>query len=136
MIRETALNIFKWSFTRQTCYKQQVNSAPLYPLADLFIPLPTRFSVKHSSHAAILCEEYSLAFPPLYSQVHVYRLVNWGEVERTKMPNLRNGSKGSIQTWALDCESGILPLRYCAPQNVVTFVQKRLLQNGKICSRI
>ena len=31
------------------------------------------------------------------------------------MPNLRNGSKGDSNPGSLDCESGILPLSYCAP---------------------
>ena len=36
---------------------------------------------------------------------------------RTKMPNLRNGSKGGFEPGSLDCESGILPLSYRAPYN-------------------
>ena len=32
------------------------------------------------------------------------------------MPNLRNGSKGGFEPGLTDCESGILPLSYRAPQ--------------------
>ena len=32
------------------------------------------------------------------------------------MPNLPNGSKGDSNPDSLDCESGILPLSYCAPR--------------------
>ena len=36
------------------------------------------------------------------------------------MPNLRNGSKakGDSNPGSLDCESGILPLSYCAPYSI------------------
>ena len=33
----------------------------------------------------------------------------------TKMPKLRNGSKGDSNPGSHDCESGILPLSYRAP---------------------
>ena len=36
-------------------------------------------------------------------------------MKRTKMPKLRNGSKGDSNPGSLDCESGILPLSYRAP---------------------
>ena len=36
----------------------------LHSLADLFIPTPTRLPWKHSSHATIVREDYSLPFPP------------------------------------------------------------------------
>ena len=36
---------------------------------------------------------------------HLYSWVNWGVVERTKMPKLRNGSKGRIRTRALSIAS-------------------------------
>ena len=36
-------------------------------------------------------------------------------MERTKMPNLRNGSKWDSNPGSLDCESGILPQRQRAP---------------------
>ena len=34
------------------------------------------------------------------------------------MPNLRNGSKGHSNPGSFDCESGILPLSYRAPQKL------------------
>ena len=40
-------------------------------------------------------------------------------MERTKMPNLRNGSKGGFDhsnPGSLDCESGIRPLSYHADE--------------------
>ena len=43
-------------------------------------------------------------------------LVFWGAVKRTKMPKLRNGSKGDSNPGSLACESGILPLSYRAPR--------------------
>ena len=39
-------------------------------------------------------------------------------MERTKMSNLRNGSKGNANPGSLDCESGILPLSYRAPRQL------------------
>ena len=36
-------------------------------------------------------------------------------MERTKIPNLRNGSKEDSNPGSLDCEYGILPLSYRAP---------------------
>ena len=49
--------------------------------------------------------------------VHSQVLIYTGEstrasMERTKMPNLRKGSKGGFEPGSLDCESGILPLSY------------------------
>ena len=41
---------------------------------------------------------------------HLYSWVNWGVAERTKIPYLRNSSKGDTNPSSLDCESGILPL--------------------------
>ena len=55
----------------------------------------------------------SLTFPPLYSHVLIYTAESTGaSMERTKMPNLRNGSKGDSNPGSLDCESGNLPLSY------------------------
>ena len=63
------------------------------------------FSGKHSSHAAIMRENYSLTFPPLsiarYSFIHLYSCVNWGIEDRTKMAKLRNSSKRGIRLRAL-----------------------------------
>ena len=39
-------------------------------------------------------------------------------MKRTKMPNLRNGSKAGFAT-GLDCESDVVPLSYRAPHNSV-----------------
>ena len=87
------------------------------PLADLFIPTP--FSASLGSILAMqqLRNDYSLTFPPLpiarYSFIQLSRQGRqWRE---RKMPNLRNGSKGDSNPGSLDCESGILPLSYCAP---------------------
>ena len=59
------------------------------------------FSGKHSSHAAITHQNYSLILPPLsiarYSFIQLSELVL---VERTKMPTLRNGSNGGFETGA------------------------------------
>ena len=44
------------------------------------------------------------------------QLSELGVVERTKMQRLRNGSKGDSNPGSLDCESGILPVRYRASQ--------------------
>ena len=52
----------------------------------------------------------------VYSQVLIYTAESTGaSMERTKMPTLRNGSKGDSNPGSLDCESGILPLSYRAP---------------------
>ena len=52
----------------------------------------------------------------VYSQVLIYTAESTGTtMERTKMPNLRNGTKGDSNPGSLDCESGILPLSYRAP---------------------
>ena len=41
-------------------------------------------------------------------------------MERTKIPNLRNGiAKGESNPGSLDCESGILPLSYRAPYRIL-----------------
>ena len=87
----------------QTCSIQSVG--PLKALQ--FTPWQTysfrhqlNFSGKHSSHAAITREYYSLTFPPLYVAGHsVIQPSELGIVERTKMPKLRN-AKG-IRTWAI-----------------------------------
>ena len=57
----------------------------------------------------------SHTFPP--PGTHLYSWVNWGIVERTRMPKLRNGSKGGDSNPdSLDCKSGIILLSYSAPQ--------------------
>ena len=50
-----------------------------------------------------------------YSQVLVF--TQQGVVDRTKIPKLRNGSKGDSNTGSLDCESGILKLSHRAPHS-------------------
>ena len=59
---------------------------------------------------------YSHFYHCLLPDSHLYSRVNRGVVERMKMPTLRNGSKGDSNPGSLDCESGILPLSYRAPQ--------------------
>ena len=52
----------------------------------------------------------------VYSQVLIYTAESTGaSMERTKMPNIRNCSKGDSNPGSLDCGSGILPLSYHAP---------------------
>ena len=54
-------------------------------------------------------------FSAVYSQVLIYTAESTGaSMERTEMPNLQNDSKGDSNPGSLDCESGILPLSYCA----------------------
>ena len=85
---------------------------------------------KHSSHAEITRKDYSLTFPaPPIARYSFIQL--GGVVERTKMCNLRNGSKGDSNTGSLDFESGILPLNYRAPQRYLRAVsnfQKKTIE--------
>ena len=91
-------------------------------LTDLFIPTP--FSPSPGSILArqqLRTKTKSLAFPPLsiarYSFIQLSRQGRqWRE---RKMPNLRNGSKGDSNPGSLHCESGILPLSYCAPHVII-----------------
>ena len=57
----------------------------LHPLADLFIPTPTRLLREEFSHAAITHEDDSLTFPPLsiamYSFIQLSELGHCGENE-------------------------------------------------------
>ena len=46
---------------------------------------------------------------------HLYSWVNWGFVDRIKLPQLRNRSKGDSNPGSLNCEFGILPVSYRAP---------------------
>ena len=85
-------------------------------------------SGKHSSHAAIAREDNSFRCPPLciYSRALIYT-AEWttGVVERTKMPKLRNGSKGYFNPGSLDSGS---PIFYrCAPFGMVSRVQRNCL---------
>ena len=77
------------------------------------------FSWKHSSHAAITRNDYSLTFPTLsiarYSFIQLSELGCRRDLEK-KMPKLRNGSKGDASPGCLDCKSGILPLIDRAPR--------------------
>ena len=65
------------------------------PLADLFIP--TQFSASPGSILAMLqlrAKTKSLTFPPLSIDRYSFTAESTGmAMERTKMPNLRNGSK-------------------------------------------
>ena len=60
----------------------------------------TSLSWKHSSHAAITHEnQITHIYTTIYRQVLIYTAESTGaSMKRTKMPNLRNGSKGKIQT--------------------------------------
>ena len=68
-------------------------------LTDLFIPTP--FSASPGSILArqqLRAMTKSLTFPPVYSQVLIYTAESTGtSMERTKMPNLRNGTKGGFE---------------------------------------
>ena len=81
------------------------------------------FSGKHSSHAAIMCEDYSLTCANINSQVLIYT-AEWtgATMEIMKMSKLWNGSKGNSNPGSLDCESGILPLNYRAPHKIVPYI--------------
>ena len=87
-------------------------------LADLFIPTPTRLQREafYTSHAAITRNDYITHISTtVYSQILIYTAESTrASMERTKMPSLRNGSKAGFEHG--DCESGILPLSYRAPQ--------------------
>ena len=69
-----------------------------------------------------LRKDDSLTFPPLsiarYACIHLPWLRRRGDNENAHAPNLRNGIKGDSNPGSLDCESGILPLSYCAPHIV------------------
>ena len=71
-------------------------------------------SGKHSSHAANTRNDYITHIAAtVYSQVLIYTAEPTGaSMERTKMPNFRNGNKEGFEPGLLDCESGILPLSY------------------------
>ena len=66
-------------------------------------------SGKHSSHAAITREDYSLTLPPQVLILQLNELVRRGENgnARTLKREQMDSNPGS-----LDCESGILPLSY------------------------
>ena len=58
------------------------------PLADLFIPTPTRFSWKHSSHAAIAQRLFTHMSTTVYGQVLIYTAESTGASWRErKCPN-------------------------------------------------
>ena len=108
-------------------------------LTDLFIPTP--FSASPGSILArqqLRAKTKSLTFPPLsiawYSFIQLSRQGRqWRE---RKMPNLRNGSKGDSNPGSLDCESGILPLSYCAPPYILWMPWTKLMKvSCKIESR-
>ena len=103
------------------CWTTQ-STFTLHPLVNLFISTPTRFLWEAFSQAAIMRNYYSHTFHHcLQPGTHLYSSVNWDVVDRTKMPSLRNGSKGKIRTWAIS-KSGILLLSYCAPHYVLLLI--------------
>ena len=55
---------------------------------------------------------------------HLYSWVNWGIVDRMKMPKLRNGSKGDSNPGSLDRKSDILPLSYRTPQSGIFKIRR------------
>ena len=68
-----------------------------HPLADLFIPIPTR--LLREAFSRLLCEEYSRIYfhHCLYPGTHLYSRVNWGFVEIKKMPKLRIADKKGFE---------------------------------------
>ena len=84
------------------------------------------FSGKHSNHAAITRNDYSLTFPsPSHSQILIHTAEwIWGIMERTKMHKLRNGNKWDSNPGSLDCESGILLLSNKACNYNASYSQK------------
>ena len=86
-------------------------------LTDLFIPTP--FSASPGSILArqqLCAKTKSLTFPPLsiarYSFIQLSEQGRqWGE---QKCPIFETVAKGDSNPGSLDCESGILPLSYCA----------------------
>ena len=71
-------------------------------------------SEKHSSHAAITRESYSLTFPPpsiaRYSFIHLSEL--GCRRENANAQTSKQEQRGDSNPGSLDCESGILPLSY------------------------
>ena len=60
----------------------------LHPLADLFIPTPTRLLWEAFSHAALMRKDFPLTFPPLsidrYTFIQLSEQGHRGEDENTK----------------------------------------------------
>ena len=73
---------------------------------------------KHSSHASIMRNDYSLIFPPLsIARYSFIQLSQQGRQLRGRIcPIFETVAKGDSYPGSLDCESGILPLSYRAPQ--------------------
>ena len=94
----------------------------LHPLADLFVPTPTRLG-KHSATLQLLCEDYSFKFAPVYTFIQLSELGCCGEYENAQYSKqLQRGIKSS-----LSIKSDILPLSYRAQQfNVVTYEISRI----------
>ena len=68
------------------------------PLADLFIPTP--FSASPGCILAMLqlrAKTKSLTFPPLSIARYSFIQLSPSAMERTKMPNLRNGSQAGFE---------------------------------------
>ena len=80
------------------------------------------FSCKHSSHAAIAQRLFTHISTTVYSQVLIYTAesteATWSE---RKCPNFDTVAKGDSNPGSLDCESGILPLSYGAPQYFIVY---------------
>ena len=98
---------------------QSVNTFP--PLADLFIPTPTRLqSLGSILVMQQLRNDYSLTCPQLsiarYPLIQLSRLSEASWRER-KCPNFETVAKGDSNPGSHDCESGILPLSYRAPHD-------------------
>ena len=110
-------------------------------LADLFIPTP--FSASPGSILVMLqlrAKTKSLTFPPggnvtplSIARYSFKQLQSTGaSMDRTKMPNLRNGIKGGFEP--LDCESGVLPLSYRAPHKCYVVLRRWRQSVGEITS--
>ena len=78
------------------------------------------FSGKHSSPAAITSQYFSFIFPPLsIAKYSIIRRSQLGHCGENNNAQIRNGSKEYSNPGSLDCDSGILPLNYRAPQATI-----------------
>ena len=101
-------------------------------LTDLFIPTP--FSASPGSILAsqqLRAKTKSLTFPPLsIARYSFIQLSQQGRQWRErKCPIFETVAKGDSNPGSLDCESGVLPLSYCAPHKLIA-LQVTTLQPG------
>ena len=119
--------------SNKMCYRalsslsDRCNPFTFHPLVDLFIPTPTQLLWEAFSHAAIIAQIFAY-LTTVNSQVLIYTAESTGASKgKTKMPNLRNGSKRNSKPGSLACESGNLPLGYRAPHIINTIAIYQVL---------